>query len=156
MGDETAASGCFVLSDGTAVPIEGLSVVEFHPDSDPTGPEMEWAGSFSLTAELDASGAIDALLSDPRPHCCCVEMEEVETERRPGPSRFMLMRRMWQLRRGRRNDADERRKLARKRSHLATFRRRLVFHEAVMRADFERNEVSFELAGGTALLMRNE
>lgn len=150
MGDETAASGCFaVLSDGTAVPIEGLSGVEFQPDSDPTGPEMEWAGSFSLPAEFDASGAIDALFSDPRSHCCCVEMGETWTDRRPGPSRFMLRRRVWQCRRGRRNDADERRKLARKRSHLATFRRRLVFPEAVMRVDFERNVISFEVGGGT-------
>lgn len=149
MGDEVPSSGCFVLSDGTAVPIESLGAVEFQPDSDPIGPKMEWGGSFSLPAEFDASGAIDALFDDPRPHCVCVEMEEIWTERRPGPSRFMIRRRLWQLRRGRRNDADERRKLARKRSHLATFRRRLVFHEAVMHADFERNEVSFELGGGT-------
>ena len=149
MGDETATSGCFVLSDGAVVPIEGLSGVEFQPDSNPIDPKVEWGGSFSLPAEFDASGAIDALFSDPRSYCCCVETEETWTTRRPGPSRFMIRRRVWQCRRGRRNDADERRKLARKRSHLATFRRRLVFPEAVMHADFERNEVSFELGGGT-------
>lgn len=54
MGDETAASGCFVLSDGTAVPIEGLSVVELPTDPAPADPEAEWGGSFSLSAELDA------------------------------------------------------------------------------------------------------
>ena len=79
----------------------------------------------------------------------CSAASPTGTERRPGPSRFMIGRRLWQCRRGRRNDADERLKLARKRSHLATSRRRLVFPEAVMRADFERNEVSFELRGGT-------
>ena len=149
MGDETAASGCFVLSDGTAVPIECLGAVELQADPAPADFEATWRGSFSVQAELDPTGAIDALVGDPRPRCCHVEIEEAETDRRSGPSRFMLRRRLWQLRRGRRNDADERRKLARKRSHLATFRRRLVFPEAVMRVDFERNEISFEVGGGT-------
>ena len=146
MGDETASVAFAVLADGTALPINAITNVEMPSDTMSQEPGVAWSGTFSAPVELNAP-VFDELSKIPLRRPVCIEMETADMVRFPGASRFMRSRRLWQCRRGRRNEADERRKLARKRAHVTSVRRRLVFPSAVMVGDFERNEVAFCVKG---------
>lgn len=147
MGDEVEVSGCLVSVGGDAFPLGGLNGVEFEGD-DAVAPCESLSATFSMTVE-SFSDLVNAIAgTGRRVRSFVVEMDRSVRKSFPGPSRFMRSRRMWQCRRGGRNANVERRKLARKKSHLEKVRNRIVFPSAAVYGNYETNEVVFEIDGG--------
>lgn len=146
MGDEVVEAAFVMLPDGDIEPLAGASGLCSSVASPEPG--ASWSGSFTVPVELNTE-AFDAIVRDQVHRSYVIEAERSLTLRRPGPSHFMRSRRIWQCGRGRGNANDERRKLARKKSHLEKVRSRIVFPRAAMHGEFETNEVVFEIDGGT-------
>ena len=145
MGDEFVEAAYVMLPDGDVERLAGAVGL----CSDVASPEqgVSWSGSFTVPAELNGE-AFDAIVGDRVPRSCVIEIETGRMMRAPGPSRFMRRRRIWQCGRGRWNANVERRKLARKKSHLEKVRNRIVFPSAAVYGNYETNEVVFEIDGG--------
>ena len=145
MGDEFAGAAFVMLPDGDIEPLAGA--VGLCSDVASPEPGASWSGSLAVPAELNTE-AFDAIVGDRVPRSCVIEIETGRMMRAPGPSRFMRSRRIWQCVRGRRSANVERRKLARKKSHLEKVRNRIVFPSAAVHGNYETNEVVFEISGG--------
>ena len=148
MGDELLTTGCVVFPDGSLAPLAGITGVRLGPGAFSPEPGVPLSGKFSVPVELDNLGVLDAMARGLGGCRASVEIRKNATRRLAGPSRFMRSRRMWQCRRGRRNANVERRKLARKRSHLVSESHTVVFPSVRMTEDFERNEVVFDFRDG--------
>lgn len=150
MGDEFDVSGCLVSADGELFPIGSISDVGIEAD-DGIAPFEHLSTTFTVTAETFSDLVRDIAMADQRVHSFVIELDRSVRKSFPGPSRFMRSRRMWQCRRGRRNANVERRKLSRKRSHVAYCKQRLVFPNTIITEDAEMNELRFEVYGGNCL-----